>query len=398
MGPPAGSARDVRATLPVTLLIQSAASAALIAPTVAAPRLLTDLGAGSVVVGIYVAIVYLAAMLASQWGATLVRRWGPIRTSQVALAASAVGVLLVTTAQPLWAGLGAVLIGLGYGPITPASSEMLARATPPERYALVFSVKQTGVPLGGAMAAMLVPPVLEAFGTRWALAQIAALCIVAVVLAAWLHDRLDAWRDPRSPLPSLAQTLVPVRLVLGHAALRRLALATMVFSAVQVSLTAYAVTFLHGELGWGLIAAGAALTVSQIGGVVGRIAWGWVADRRGSARGTLLGLALAMALCGILMALLKPDTATLSVVLLMAVYGATAVGWNGVFLANVARRVPQHQAAMATAGSLFFTFFGVVIGPPLFGALGMGSGSLGIAFAALALPLAWAMWGLWRDA
>ncbi len=389
---PADPSRGMRATLPVTLLIQSAASAALIAPTVAAPRLLEQLGAGPVVIGVYVSVVYLAAMLSSQWGATLVRRWGPIRTSQAALVASGLGVLLVATARPLPAALGAVLIGLGYGPITPASSEMLARSTSPRRYALVFSIKQSGVPLGGVIAALGVPPVLEATSAAWALAGIAALCFVSLALASGLRPRLDAWRDPASPLPSLAKTLGPLRLVLGHPALRRLALCSLIFSAVQVSLTAYAITWLNAELGWGLVAAGAVMTVSQLAGALGRVAWGWLADRRGSTLAMLRALGIGMALCGVAMLAIGPATPHLVVAALLAAYGATAIGWNGVYLAGVARSVPHEQAASATAGSLFFTFFGVVVVPPIFGALGTAAGTLGVAFATLALPLAVALW------
>ena len=61
--------------------MQAAASAATIAPAVAAPALLVRLGVGPVAVGLYVAAVYLVAMLSSQLGAALVKRWGPIRTS-----------------------------------------------------------------------------------------------------------------------------------------------------------------------------------------------------------------------------------------------------------------------------------------------------------------------------
>ena len=391
---PLATPRGMRATLPITLLIQAAASAALIAPTVAAPRLLVQLEAGPALIGVYVAVVYLAAMFSSQWGATLVRRWGPIRTSQAALVVSAAGVLLVATGQGYAAGVGALLIGLGYGPITPASSEMLARATSPQRYALVFSVKQSGVPLGGVIAALGVPPVLEASSAAWALAGIAAICLASIVLAAPLRTRLDAWRDPASPLPSLAQTLGPVRRVLGHPGLRRLALCSLVFSAVQVSLTAYAVTYLHLELGWGLVAAGAAMTVSQVAGALGRVAWGWLADRHGNTRALLLALAAGMAGCGLLMPWIGPATPHAPVLLLLALYGATAIGWNGVFLAGVARLVARDEAAAATAGSLFLTFSGVVVVPPLFGALASAAGSLGVAFAALALPLAAAMWAL----
>jgi MFS family permease len=384
------------ATLPLTLLIQAAASAATIAPAVAAPALLLRLNVGAVGVGIYIALVYLAAMVSSQWGAALVKRWGPIRSSQVCLAFAALGLMLVALPHTGAAGLGALLIGAGYGPITPASSEILARTTPPERYALVFSIKQTGVPVGGALAGLLVPSVLGLAGPVWALALIAALCVLGALLAQALRGELDGLRDPAAPLPTLARLTQPMRFVASHAVLRTLALCSLVFSAVQVCVSSYLVSFLTHDLRWTLVAAGAALAVAQVAGVAGRVLWGVLADRRGEARSTLLGLAVAMALCGLAMPWLRPATPQVAVIALLIAYGATAIGWNGVFLATIARVVPLEQAALATSGCLFFTYFGVVIGPPLFGAAGTALGTLGPPYALLALPLAWALWKLSR--
>ena len=76
-------------------------------------------------------------------------------------------------------------------------------------------------------------------------------------------------------------------------------------------------------------------------------------------------------------------------------FGATASGWNGVFLAEVMREVKPAEVGFATSGSLMFTYLGVVIGPPLFGAAAalVGfqgayalSGVLALAGAYLALP------------
>ena len=395
--PPARAAATggTRATLPITLLIQMGASAASLAPTVAAPRLLAELGLGTVAVGLYIAVVYLGATISSQAGAALIKRWGPIRTSQVCLLSCAIGLLLVSVPQVWAAALGALLIGAGYGPITPASSEILARTTPPERYSLVFSVKQTGVPAGGALAGLLVPTVLLWGGSIAALGQIAVLCIAALLLAQPLRALLDGLRDPHAPLPTLARITDPIRFVLADPVLRKLGFCSFVFSAVQVCLTSYLVSFLKADLLWTLVAAGVALSAAQVAGVVGRIAWGVVADRRRDARGTLLGLAVAMAVAAICMSLLGPNTPTAWVTALLVVFGATAVGWNGVFLATVARVAPS-SAAVATAGSLFFTYFGVVIGPPIFGAIGGQLGALGGAYALLALPLAWTIWVLAR--
>lgn len=387
----APASRFVRhGTLPITLLVQAAASAAVLAPAVAAPRLLPALQLGTAAVGFYIALVYLAAMFSSQWGAALVRRWGAIRSSQVALAACAAGLLMMGLPHPAAALAGALLLGLGYGPVTPASSEMLARTTPPERYALVFSIKQTGVPVGGAAAGLLVPGLLalgDAASAMTAMAAMCGLCLLGMVLAQPLHATLDAHRDPRAPLPTLRVMAQPVRLVLGHADLRRMALCSLVLSMVQVSLTSFLVSWLTGDLRWTLVAAGAASALSQGGGVVGRILWGWVADRWGGATRTLVGLVVLMTACGIGMALPGPATPAAWVLVLLVLYGASAIGWNGVYLATVARLVPKEQAAAATAGSLFFTYLGVVVGPPVFGLVGSATGSLGLAFALLGLPL-----------
>jgi fucose permease len=225
---------------------------------------------------------------------------------------------------------------------------------------------------------------------------IAALCVLAAASAAWLRSALDGLRDPAAPMPRLVRVFEPVRFVASHPVLFTLAICSFVFSAVQVCVTSYSVTFLNHDLNWTLVAAGGALAVAQVAGVVGRIVWGMVADRQGDPRPVLLALALAMALCGGVAALLDAASAHPGVIALLAVYGASAIGWNGVFLGTVARVVPIDQAAQATSGSLFFTFFGVVVGPPLFGVVAAALGGLGAAFATLALPLAWAVAALWR--
>jgi MFS family permease len=381
--------RTVRwATLPVTLWVQAASAAAVVAPTVAAPRLLERLSLGPTAVGIYIALLYLGAMVATQVGPVLVRRWGPILTSQVALGLSGLGVLLLTVPDVRVAALGAVLNGMGYGPITPASSQMLARTTDPRHFSLVFSIKQTGVPVGGVIAGLMVPALITRGSADLALATTAALCALGV-LAAWpLRRALDHAREPAAGWPGWSRLVEPLRFVLTHPVLRGVAACSFAFSMVQVSLTSYLVSFVNGELGWTLVAAGAALAAAQTAGVVGRIGWGLVADRWLGARRTLLLLGAGSLLCGVALPVLAPLGNRTALLILLCLYGAMAIGWNGVYLALVARLVPQAQAAQATGGTLFFTFLGVVVGPPVFGAAGAALGSLAWSFALMGLPMA----------
>ena len=382
------SALARRATLPVTLLVQAASAASVIAPAVAAPLLLQRLNLGAATVGLYIALVYLGAMVATQVGPVLVRRWGPIRASQAGLLLSAAGLLLLAVASLPVAVAGAVISGLGYGPITPASSQMLSRTTDPKHFSLVFSIKQTGVPLGGVVAGLMVPPLAGWGGAPLALVATAVLCLLGAVLALPLRQELDRDRDPASPWPGLSRMAEPLRFVTTHPVLRNVALCSFVFSMVQVSLTSFLVTFTHGELGWTLVAAGAALSAAQTAGVVGRIGWGLVSDRWLGPRHTLLVLGAVSLACGAALPWVAPLGRPAALMVLLCLYGATAIGWNGVYLAVVARLVPAQDAARATGGTLFVTFLGVVVGPPLFGAAGSALGSLAWAFALLAVPLA----------
>jgi hypothetical protein len=68
----------------------------------------------------------------------------------------------------------------------------------------------------------------------------------------------------------------------------------------------------------------------------------------------------------VLTAAIAPQWPTAAVLVVSLVFGATAVGWNGVFLAEVAHIVPSREAGAATGASLAMTYAGVVVLPLLF--------------------------------
>jgi MFS family permease len=153
-------------------------------------------------------------------------------------------------------------------------------------------------------------------------------------------------------------------------------------------LSTYLVTYLQEALDYGLVKAGLALSVAQAGGIVGRIAWGYVSDRWLGARRALALLAGLMAISTLATAMLDARVPPALVFALLVVFGASAIGWNGVYLSEVARRAPPGMASTATGGTLAVTFFGTVLGPALFGALAAAGGGYRAGFAALAVPTA----------
>lgn len=390
MAEPAEAASTLAASstwgsLAITTAIQAMASMALLTLPVMAPEVAKVLGVSTALVGGYVALAYAAAMVGSLVGGTLARRLGAIRVSQLGLVCCGAGLALCALPWVPAIALGALVIGIGYGPITPASSHLLALTTPAHRLSLVFSIKQTGTPAGGMLAGALVPGALLLVSWQAALCLVAAVCLACAALAQPLRAPLDADRQPAQPL-AFGALLRPVGMVLGHGTLATLAVCSFLFSAVQVSLTTYLVTYLHDALGMTLVAAGAALSVAQLAGVVGRIVWGDVADRWFGARSTLIGLSACMVIGCLLTAALQPAWSTPLLWTVVGLFGASAIGWNGVYLAEVARSAPAGQTGVATGGSLLFTFMGVVCGAPAFGALSIAAGSYRVGFIGLTVP------------
>ncbi len=378
-----------------TLFIQAMVAMALLTLPVMAPVAAKDLGVSPAMVGFYVSITYAGAMFASLTSGTTVSRFGPIRVSQLGLFICAVGLCLCASAWLPMVALGALLIGLGYGPITPASSQILARTTPPEQMGLVFSIKQTGVPVGAMMAGAIVPSLMLAINWQWSMVMVALACVISALLAQPLRKESDDLRQANLPF-QMGTLTQPIRMVLGHRALATMATCSFMFSMIQMSLTTYLVTYLHDDLSYGLVSAGLLLSVTQMGGIGGRIVWGVVADKWLGAQKALALLAALMACSSMATALLLPQLPIWGVWLVLIVFGASAIGWNGVYLSEVARQAPEGKASVATGGTLTFTFLGVVIGPPIFGALSTAFGSYRAGFLALVVTSSLCAWVLFR--
>jgi MFS family permease len=378
--------------LAVTLAIQTLVAVAVYCAPVMAPVAARELQVSPSAIGWFIATVYLGSMVGSVTAGGWVARFGPIRVSQVGLALCLAGLALAASSILPLLLLGAFVIGLGYGPSTPASSQILLRASPPSLIALTFSIKQTGVPLGGAIAGALVPVLVLALGWRSAAVTIGLACLgLALAIEPW-RSRYDRGLDARAPL-SLAAAAAPVLLVLRAASLRQMAVTSFVYGGVQITLVTYLVIFLTESFAMTLVLAGLVMAASQVASVAGRVLWGVLADRV-FARRTMLGLlGIGMGISALVTLAASPGWPAWLLFLFAAVFGSTAVGWNGVYLAEVARLAPAGKISEATGGCLFFTFLGVVVTPPAFNAVFAFSSSYPAAYAVFGVPaLAIGVW------
>jgi len=376
-----------------TLAIQALVSMTVLTPPVLAALAAPDIGIASERIGLFTALVYAGAILSSAGSGALLARTGPLRLSQWCLAFCAAGMAVASVGLLPAVMLGAVLMGLGYGPVTPASSHILIRQTAPERRSLVFSLKQTGVPVGGALAGFIAAPLALMIGWRGAALAVAGASLALALAVEPMRARFDVGDAPG---PAAARSpLAGVRLVLRTPALRRLALSSTSFAATQLSLATFLVTFLTERAGVPLVTAGIVMAVAQGAGIVGRILLGWVADRLLRPGRVLALLGIGMAAASVATGLISSAWPLPGIFVVTAMLGLMGLSWNGVYLAEVAAIAPPGTAGAATGGALSVTFLGIVLGPALFSAVVSLSGSYALGFAIVAAAAFTGGVGVW---
>ena len=373
---PAPEATRPGLALAVTLLVQLTGSLCLSVPSVLAPAVAPTLGYAADRVGLFIGIAYLAAMTSGLMSGGWVARIGAVGLSQLALIAFGVGMLAVTAGHGLALVGAALVVGTGYGVLNPAAASLLNHHSPKSRRGLFFSTKQAGVPLGVAAAGLLMPWGLVTIGWRPSLTALAVACVLygLLLLAARRQLELRA-----APVVRMSPERTPALWrVLKDPGLRRLSIASFAFAFSQLTFMTFLVSYLNLQLGQSLALAAAVLAASQAVSTAARIGWGYAGDRwfdPGMLLGWLgIGAGCAFVALGLLAwlpeAASPQDAGGLQVVLSVAaamICAMTAMGWNGVFFAELARRSPPGEMATVAGATQFVTFFGSMAGPVVYG-------------------------------
>jgi sugar phosphate permease len=320
--------------LAVGTIAQTSQAAASFGLAVLAPDLRDRYGLSLTQVGVLLGVAAVGAVV------TLLP-WG--------IAADHVGERLTGTLGLV--GAGAALAGAAYAPNFAALAILLAvsgafgastntatgRAVtswfPRGKRGFALGIRQTSVPIGGVAAALGIPLIADAGGSRAALLVLAVFSLIAACLAAaWLVEgpvrsdeehQTDAFRHP-----------------VRDGRIWRLSLGSSSLIATQVAITGFVVIFLESQRDFTAAEAGLVLAAINVIGVAGRLVSGRQSDRSGGHRIALIraiAVATALAVCAV--AALVGATVWLLVPALV-VGGGLSMSWNGLAVA----------AAVETAG------------------------------------------------
>jgi len=242
------------------------------------------------------------------------------------------------------------LAGAAGASVSSASGSAVMRWFEPEERGLALGVRQTAIPAGGLVAALVLPVAVAIGGTRAALLVLAALCGLGALVGAIVIRDGDAEEVVLDEAPW----------TLRDSRLWRLSAGSGLLVVAQVALIGFMVLFLHDERGFSTGAAAGVLAAVQVLAVILRIGAGRLSDVLGARIAPLRWVGLAIVVTLALCAALVEAPAPLLVPALV-VAGSLSMAWNGLSFAAAAElagrarsgsAIGVQQSALAAMGAV----------------------------------------------
>lgn len=381
----------------VAMLLQQAFSyVCQIALPILADRIAEDFGISRAWLGFYLFIQNLTAIIAAMGCGGFILRLGAWRVSQICLILMGSS-LIVIAGGVLWMyPLGAILLGAG-AVSTPASSHILARHCPRHLAPIIFSVKQTGVPVGSLIGGLLIPALLglgfyiatireSVYLNAYGAALVAALIVYSVaIMLQPFRAFFDSDRDP-TVRPSFSGVSETMKIVLSTPDLRDLAFAAFAFGGLQSIYSGFFILYLIDGLEYSEIDAGFAFAVASTSAVVARILWGWLGSTLVSPRIVLGAIGLGGFVAAVMTAYYDFSWSQGAILAVAILYNVTGLSWHGVLLAETARLAPPDKVGGVTGGVLSFTSIAMMIYPAIYGGILAVTDSYGFGFLLASVP------------
>ena len=349
-----------------------------------APFYQEELGLSRAQVGLFFSAFYLAMTGASFGAGWLADRLGIRKTTlqgHVAL-----GICTVTASMApsfAWACASFFLAGLGYSFLNPASTKGVMVWFDRDERATAMGIKQTGVPAGGFVVALLAAPLVLLIGWRGALA---ALGIINFFFG-FVFSSL--WRDPEDRDITSATRHLPApedQGALDIWSFLPASFGTAIFLVGQMSLITYIPLYLKESMGFSAYWASQALAITQAGAMFGRVGWGAASDRLFGGRRKIVLLIIGIMGSTLLLALslMGPQSPLSLLLLVVFLSGLCLVGYQGVSYALIGELAGRARTGAALGLMITINAGAATLGTPLFGFIVDRSESYAIAWQALA--------------
>jgi ACS family hexuronate transporter-like MFS transporter len=365
-------------------LLQVGVSILQQAPAALGPILTRDLDLTRAQVGLLSSAIWGGMLITMLPNGLLIDRLGERRIILAGVTTMALFTLWATQVGTfVWLFILFLLASLGASSSAPGGSKAIATWFSRAQRGGAMGIRQTGVTIGGFMAALLLPPIAVRFGWEVGLGLAAGITFFTVLCFGLFYRELPS-EPEEGVVGSVATRRVPIHSMVRNRSFLAATGYAFVLMGAQGSAASYLVLSLHEEVHLTVVVAGSLLAVFQLGGIAGRIGWGIVSDQINRRVPVMLIVGLVTIASCLAMAFVDKETSLLSVVVLAFFLGCSAMGWNGLYLTFLSESVPIHAAATAMGASLTIAFVGMFFASPLFGLVADLTDSYGASWLALA--------------
>jgi len=318
-------------------------------------------------VGLLTSSLYFGSILVSIPTGRLADRLGVRRLLLIGPAAMAVFFFAFSRAdayQTAW--ILALLAGMGYGVINPATAKAIMCWFSAKGRATAIGIKQSGVTIGAAIAAALLPTLALALTWRTSL-FIAGAAVLGSAMLCYLFYRefpgaALSGNGTRKADGGLIKVITNRNIIL-------FSLVDCVWSSIQMSVSTYLVLYIKETLFYSVVLAGAYLAIAQMSAGLGRVFWGVISDHLFQSRRkiVLLIIGVITTMTTLSMTVLTKNTPGWLLFVIVVFIGLSVLGRHGVLITFVAELAGKELAGTAMGVSITITYIGIIIGPPLFG-------------------------------
>ena len=348
-----------------------------------APFYKDEMGLTRAQVGLFFSAFYLAMTGTSFGTGWLADRLGVRRTTLL----GHIGVGICTAAAALApsfesAWISFFLAGAGYSFLNPSSSIGVMTWFPREERATAMGVKQTGVPAGGVLAAILAPSLVLVIGWRSSLAALGIINFIFGFLFALL------WREPAGgaietdAAKSSGASVPPLNVW----ALLPISCATGIYLIGQMVLITYVPLYLKDVMGYSPYWASQALALTQAGAMLGRVGWGVASDRVFAGRRKIVLIVIGLLSVALIAALsfLGRQSSPILLMLILFLAGVSLVGYQGVSYALIGEISGKARTGAGLGMMITINAAAATLGTPVFGHIVDRTGSYALAWQILA--------------
>ena len=331
------------------------------------PFLRDELNLTHAEVGLLMSFIYIGVVSASLFFGWITDLLGERRALTLGLGIQGIFMIIFAWGHTfLLGGFLLLLSGIGYSSVNPATTKGVMRWFPPQGRATAMGIKQTGIPLGGILAAAILPGLALAIGWRVSITLVSAATLVSI-----LAIRIGIPLAPPLQNQPSGTRWAQLREVLSNRSILALSIMGIFLAGAQLAIITHLVLFLKKEYLFSTVLAGFFLALVQGGGIAGRIGWGLVSDflARGRRKSILVIIGIIAVLQLFLLGRIGPDIPGSLLVLFIALLGSTTIGYHGVLFGLMGEIVRKEVVGLATGFSLTITFLGIVLYPPIFGYL-----------------------------